>query len=295
MSDDPLRLLTVHAHPDDESSKGPGTIAKYRAEGIMSTLVCCTGGEAGDILNPAMDRPEIRDNLAAVRKDELAQATSIIGYEKVDFLGYHDSGMPDSKDNDRPDNFWNAPMDDAVGRLVGIIRRDRPQVIITYGDEQKYYAHPDHIKVHDISGPAFERAADPMWRPDLGDPWQPLKLYYIEWSIIRMIEMHEKFKELGLESPYEERWAERLGGADLDQLRALDRTTTRVDRRDFYDITQKALLSHATQIDPNERFWFGLPDDVASQVHPYDDYVLVRSLVDTDVPEDDLFAGIAGR
>lgn len=295
MSDDPLRLLTVHAHPDDESSKGPGTIAKYRAEGIMSTLVCCTGGEAGDILNPAMDRPEIRDNLAAVRKDELAQATSIIGYEKVDFLGYHDSGMPDSKDNDRPDNFWNAPMDDAVGRLVRIIRRDRPQVIITYGDEQKYYAHPDHIKVHDISGPAFERAADPMWRPDLGDPWRPLKLYYIEWSIIRMIEMHEKFKELGLESPYEERWAERLGGADLDELRALDRTTTRVDRRDFYDITQKALLSHATQIDPNERFWFGLPDDVASEVHPYDDYVLVRSLVDTDVPEDDLFAGIAGR
>lgn len=295
MSDDSLRILTVHAHPDDESSKGPGTIAKYRSEGILSTLVCCTGGEAGDILNPAMDRPEIRENLADVRRQELAQATSIIGYDKVDFLGYHDSGMPDSEENERPDNFWNAPMDEAVGRLVEIIRRDRPQVLITYGDEHKYYAHPDHIKVHDISGPAFERAADPTWRPDLGDPWQPLKLYYIEWSIVRMVEMHEKFKELGLESPYEERWADRLAGVTLDDLKAMDRTTTRIERSAYYDVAQKALLSHATQIDPNERFWFGLPDDVACKVHPYDDYVLARSLVDTDVPEDDLFAGIPGR
>ena len=133
---DPLRLLTVHAHPDDESSKGASSVAKYRAEGIPSTLVCCTGGEAGDILNPAMDRPEVRDNLAEVRREELARATEAIGYETVEMLGYHDSGMPDMPENARPDNFWNAPLDEAIGRLVAIIRRDRPQVIVTYPEDQ---------------------------------------------------------------------------------------------------------------------------------------------------------------
>lgn len=290
MSNEPLRLLTVHAHPDDESSKGPGTIAKYLDQGIPATLVCCTGGEAGDILNPAMDRPEVRENLHEVRMQELAQATSIIGYDKVELLGYRDSGMPDDEANKRPDNFWNAPIDEATGKLVEIIRRDRPQVIVTYGDDQRYYAHPDHLRVHDISAPAFERAGDPTWYPELGDPWQPMKLYYIEWSLARVQAMHKKFIELGLESPFEERWAARMAEAGI-----VDRTTTRIERSEYYDVGQKALLSHATQIDPNERFWFGLPDDVARLVHPYDDYMLAKSVVGVAFPEDDLFAGIPGR
>ncbi|MCB1257447.1 MAG: mycothiol conjugate amidase Mca [Microthrixaceae bacterium] len=290
MSNEPLRLLTVHAHPDDESSKGPGTIAKYLDQGIPATLVCCTGGEAGDILNPAMDRPEVRENLHEVRMQELAQATSIIGYDRVELLGYRDSGMPDDEANKRPDNFWNAPIDEATGKLVEIIRRDRPQVIVTYGDDQRYYAHPDHLRVHDISAPAFERAGDPTWYPELGDPWQPMKLYYIEWSLARVQAMHKKFIELGLESPFEERWAARMAEAGI-----VDRTTTRIERSEYYDVGQKALLSHATQIDPNERFWFGLPDDVARSVHPYDDYMLAKSVVGVAFPEDDLFAGIPGR
>ena len=105
----PLRLLTVHAHPDDEASKGAPTIAKYLAEGIPSTLVCCTGGECGDILNPAMDRPEIRGNLAQVRREELDASVAAIGYDRLDLLGYRDSGMPDTPENARDDNFWNAP------------------------------------------------------------------------------------------------------------------------------------------------------------------------------------------
>lgn len=290
MSNQPLRLLSVHAHPDDESSKGACTIAKYRDEGILSTLVCCTGGEAGDILNPAMDRPEVRENLHKVRLEELAQATAIIGYDKVELLGYRDSGMPDSEANANPANFWNAPMDEAIGKLVSIIRRDRPQVLVTYGDDQRYYMHPDHLRVHDISAPAFERAGDPMWYPELGDPWQPLKLYYVEWSVAKVRAMHEKFIELGLESPFEERWAARMAEAGI-----VDKTTTRVERSAYYEIGQKALLSHATQIDPNEKFWFGLPDDEARLVHPYDDYVLAKSSVDTTLPEEDLFAGVPGR
>lgn len=296
MSDDPriapypLRLLTVHAHPDDESSKGASTVARYRAEGIPSTLVCCTGGEAGDILNPAMDRPEVRDRLPEVRMEELAQATAIIGYDQVDLLGYHDSGMPDTPVNERPDNFWNAPLDEAVEKLVRIIRRDRPQVIVTYGDDQRHYAHPDHLKVHDITLPAFDRAADPAWYPDAGEPWQPLKLYYSEWSRTRIMNLHAKYLELGLESPFAQ-WIERLQNEDTPP----DRITTRVPIAEHYEVREKALLAHATQIDPNESFWFGLPTEVARDAHPYDDYVLARSLVPTEVPEDDLFAGVPGR
>src|SRR5438270_4305743 len=161
MAETPLCLMTVHAHPDDEASKGSATVAKYAAEGIRTVLVCCTGGEAGDILNPAVDTPEVRANLAAIRMEELEASVRAIGYSKHYMLGYHDSGMPDTETNTRADNFANAPMDEAVGRLVRLIRAERPQVIMTYGDDRKFYPHPDHIKVHEISVEAFDAAGDP--------------------------------------------------------------------------------------------------------------------------------------
>lgn len=285
-----LRLLTVHAHPDDEASKGASTVARYAAEGIPATLVCCTGGEAGDVLNPAMDRPEVRADLAGIRRRELMAAAELIGYDKVEMLGYHDSGMPDTEVNRRPDNFWNADMEEAIGKLVAVIRRDRPQVIVTYGDDQRHYAHPDHLRVHDISVPAFERASDPYWYPELGEPWQPLKLYYTVWSRQRMLGLHEKFLELGLESPFGEEWMERIRHHDQE-----DRVTTMVPVGDFYEVREKALLAHATQVAADSPFWFGLPSEVARDVHPWDDYILARSLVDSELPEHDLFAGVPGR
>jgi len=286
----PLRLLTVHAHPDDESSKGAPSIAKYRSEGIFATLVCCTGGEAGDILNPAMDRPEVRENLPQVRLEELNAAAAIIGYERVEMLGYHDSGMPDSDTNAREDNFWNAPLDSAVERLVRIIRRDRPQVIVTYSDDQQHYAHPDHLKVHEVTLPAFERSGSADWYPDAGEPWQPLKLYYTEWSKERIQALHSKFEELGLESPFGGEWIERI-----EAMESVNRITTRVPIAEFYEVREKALIAHATQVDPTEKFWFGLPTEVARDVHPFDDYVLAQSLVTSELPESDLFAGVPGR
>src|SRR5438874_7746486 len=138
-----LCLLTVHAHPDDEASKGSGTVARYSAEGIRTVLVCCTGGEAGDILNPAADSPAVRANLGAVRADELRRSTEALGYAAVHLLGYRDSGMPDTEHNARPDNFSNAPLDEAVGRLVTVIRAERPQVVVTYGEDRPFYPHPD--------------------------------------------------------------------------------------------------------------------------------------------------------
>jgi mycothiol S-conjugate amidase len=284
-----LCLLSVHAHPDDESSKGAGTVAKYHAEGVHTVLVCCTGGEEGDILNPAMDKPEVRDNLGAVRMEELEQATKVIGYDEVVLLGYRDSGMPDSEANARPESFWQADLDEATGRLVAEIRRTRPQVLITYNEDQRGYPHPDHLRVHDISVLAFDRAGDSAWYPDAGEPWQPLKMYYTVWSRARMLATHEKFLELGLESPFPEDWLKDRPNYD-------DKISTQIEIADYGDVRRQALLAHATQIDPTSPFWFGLPPEVARTVHPYDDYVLARSLVPAgDFPEDDLFAGVRDR
>src|SRR5947209_660004 len=172
-----LCLLCVHAHPDDEASKGAGTVAKYHAEGVHTVLVCATGGEEGDILNPAMDKPEVRGNIHDVRLEELRRSVEIIGYDELIMLGYRDSGMPDSEANKDPRSFAQAELDEAVGRLVEIVRRTRPQVIVTYNEDQQGYPHPDHIRVHDISVAAFEAAADPTRYPDLGPPWQISKMY----------------------------------------------------------------------------------------------------------------------
>jgi mycothiol S-conjugate amidase len=282
---DALCLLTVHAHPDDESSKGAGTVARYHAEGVRTVLVCCTGGEEGDILNPAMDTPEVRENLHQVRMDELQRAAEVIGYDEVVLLGYRDSGMPDSEANRHPDAFANVPLDEAVGRLVAVLRRERPQVVITYGEDQQGYPHPDHIRVHDVTVAAVDATADPDRYPEAGDPWQVPKLYYTVWSRARIVATHERMLELGLESPFDERWFER---PSQDHL-----ITTSIPISDYGDVRRQALLAHATQIDPESPFWFGLPPEVARTVHPYDDYVLARCSVPSEVPEDDLFAGVS--
>ncbi len=285
MADQSLCLLTVHAHPDDESSKGPGTVARYRAEGVHTVLVCCTGGEEGDILNPAMDTPEVRANLHQVRLAELASAAEVIGYHEVVMLGYRDSGMPGTEANERPDCFARAPLDEEVGKLVAVIRRVRPQVVVTYPDEQREYPHPDHLRVHEVSMAAFEAAGDPSRYPEAGEPYAPAKLYYTMWAMARVKGMHEKFLELGLESPFDENWQRRF---DVEQ-----KVTTSVDISGFADVRQDALRAHATQVDPTSKFWFGLPPEVMRTIHPYDDYLLARNqLGPVDVEEDDLFAGL---
>lgn len=280
----PLSLLTVHAHPDDESSKGAGTLAKYSDSGVHTVLVCCTGGEEGDILNPAMDRPEVRENMAEVRRQELVAATGIIGFRRVHWLGYRDSGMPDSEANRHPDCFANAEQEEAVERLVRIIRAERPHVIITYPEEQNGYQHPDHLRVYDITAPAWELAGRPDAFPNSGDPWTPLKLYFSAWSRRRVTLTHQKFNELGLESPFDERWFKR---PDEDH-----KITTTINIRGYYHRRLDALRAHATQVDPESKFWFGLPDQVAEELYPQEDFILADARVPTEPTETDLFAGI---
>jgi len=213
----------------------------------------------------------------------------VLGYDALHMLGYHDSGMPDTEVNHRPDNFANAPLDEAVGRFVKIIRQERPQVIITYREDREFYPHPDHIRVFEISGPAFDAAGDPDQYPDAGEPWQPSKLYYVSWSAARIKALHAAYLERGEESPYE-RWFE---GGRFDRDR--DDFTTLIDVGDFLTKRREALLAHRTQVDPSG-FWMRLPDEVIRQVFPWEEFTLARSLVDTNRQpgefEDDLFAGL---
>lgn len=293
----PLCLLTVHAHPDDEASKGAPTLAMYAARGVRTVLVCCTGGEEGDLQNPHLREPgqpfhglspeDEKALLAEMRPDELARSAEIIGFYHVEMLGYRDSGMPDSPANQHPDCFHMAPVDDAAARLVAIIRRERPQVVITYGDDQKGYPHPDHLKVHEVTVAAWDRAADPSWRPDLGPAWQPLKLYYSTWSRARLIAVHEGMIRLRGESPFDQAWLDRPGSDH--------RITTRLDIGAFLWARSGALRAHATQVDPTEPWWFGLDDHELAEVYPFEEWILARSLVgqpDDGETERDLFAGV---
>ncbi len=282
---DRLCLLSVHAHPDDEASKGAPTVARYHAEGVHTVLVCCTGGEEGDILNPAMDTPEVRADIGRIRMAELKAATDIIGYDDTVLLGYRDSGMPDSEANKNPASFAQAPLDEAVGRLVTAIRRERPQVIITYGDNQNEYPHPDHLRVHEISVLAFDSAGDPGQYPEAGAAFTPSKLYYSVWSGERFRQIHEKFLELGLKSPFDDRW--------LKRMTMTEPFTTTIDVTGYTQVRAEALKAHATQVDPTSPFWFGLPPEVLRDIHPVDELRLAQSRVgSTDVVEDDLFAGL---
>ena len=289
MADD-LCLLQIHAHPDDEASKGAGTSAKYAAEGVRNVLVCCTGGEEGEILNKAMDRPEVLADLHGVRMAELAASAAAIGYDRVEMLGYRDSGMPDTEANARPDNFANAPLDEAVERFVKIIRAERPQVIITYHEDRNWYPHPDHIRVWEISGPAFDAAGDPDQFPDAGEPWLPSKLYYVAWSMARVKALHAVYEERGQESPFK-RWFE----GDNPMPDRDERFTTRIDVSEHLGARRAALLAHATQVDP-EGHWMAIPDELVRGVYPWEDYILARTLVEGTVPEngfeEDLFAGL---
>ncbi|MFN2624676.1 MAG: mycothiol conjugate amidase Mca [Mycobacteriales bacterium] len=285
-----LRLMSVHAHPDDESSKGAATLVRYRAEGVDVVVVTCTGGEAGSILNPAMESPEVEANLVAVRRAELAAAIEILGVRQVD-LGFVDSGLPEAPEGEEPPPlepgcFAMQPVDVPARALVEVIRRERPHVVITY-DESGGYPHPDHIMCHAVSVAAFDAAGDPDRFPDAGEPWSPLKLYYMQpYHKQRVLALHEAMLARGLESPYTERLEQWV-----DKPEDANRVTTRIRCADYFALRDHALLAHRTQVDPNGWF-FKVPLDLQREAWPTEDYELARSLVDTQIPEDDLFAGV---
>ena len=281
-----LRLMAVHAHPDDESSKGAATTAKYVREGAEVLVVTCTGGERGDVLNPKLkDDPHILRDISEVRREEMAAAREILGVDQS-WLGFVDSGLPEG-DPVPPlprGCFYLEPVEVGTEALVREIRRFRPHVVTTY-DENGGYPHPDHVMTHLISVAAFEAAGDPERFPHAGEPWQPLKLYYNGgFSLARIQAFHDALLERGQESPFAE-WIERAGS------RPQRAVTTRVPASEYFDIRDDALRAHATQVDP-DGFFFAVPNAVQAEIWPIEEYELAMSHVATDDDEEDLFAGI---
>lgn len=281
-----LRLMAVHAHPDDESSKGAATMAMYARQGAEVLVVTCTGGERGAILNPKLkDDPEANANLAEVRKREMDRAREILGVEQT-WLGFVDSGLPEGDPlPDLPTGCF-ALMDPEVAArpLVKLVRERKPHVMLTY-DENGGYPHPDHIMTHKVSMLAYELAADPHYLPELGEPWAISKVYYhLTFSPQQAIFVHRYLADRGIESPF----ADRMEWFEAQEQRPM---TTRVDVSHYLDLRDEALRAHATQVDP-DGFFFAISNDVKREVWPTDDYQLRHSRVPVTIPESDLFEGI---
>ncbi|MEU0533818.1 mycothiol conjugate amidase Mca [Amycolatopsis tolypomycina] len=275
-----FRLLSVHAHPDDESSKGAATLARYAAEGVDVLVATCTGGERGDVLNPALDTAETWADLPAIRRREMAAAAEILGVRQR-FLGLVDSGIPGPGEPLPEGCFAALPLPEAAAPLVALIREFRPHVVITY-DETGGYPHPDHIRTHEVTLEAFTAAADPTRYPGCGSPWRPQKLYYqATLSRAWFQAIHEATLAAGQESSMTEVLAE----LPPDKLPI----TTRVRCEAYFATRDRALLAHATQVDPAHPF-FAHSREIERQVWPHEDYHLAHPTPTT--PEADLFTGV---
>jgi mycothiol S-conjugate amidase len=281
------RLLAVHAHPDDESSKGAATYAYYRSIGAEVMVVSCTGGERGSILNEGLDeRPAAERDLAGVRRREMQRAQAVMGIEHR-WLGYQDSGMPDEGVPLPSASFAAIPLEISAEPLVRIIRRYKPQVLVTY-DEKGGYPHPDHIRAHEVSLFAMRAAADPTQYPDAGPAWKISKLYYDRiFSGQRLRSVYNLLTERQPESPLIEAMAGMRSWMDESPSLA----TTRVPSGDFFEVGNEALRSHASQVAPDSPFFFW-PIDLQREAWPTEDFQLIESTVETELPETDLFAGI---
>jgi LmbE family N-acetylglucosaminyl deacetylase len=302
----PLSLMLVHAHPDDECVSTAGTLLRCAEEGIPTVLVCCTSGEEGEIHDPDLDPVEAKPRLGEIRRGELRCAAEKLKVGQLELLGYRDSGMMGTPENQNPTSFHQADLTEATERLVRLIRRYRPTVLASYNDFGSY-GHPDHIKAHEITRLAFDKAADPSFAPEPGiAPWQPLKLYEIamvreqvlRWRDAGEEERRKKAAEqaaAGIEpdpvDPEKERRGREFFQTMLDRSTPVAEVTTRIGVRKYRDTIIGAIRCHRTQFAPDSRWieeWMSSESDLDN----IDYYNLIRSHVPTSAREDDLFAGL---
>ena len=310
MATEPLTLMTVHAHPDDEVVFTGGLLALSHDQGINTVLVMCTNGEEGEIHDPDLDPEEAKPRLGEIRRRELAGAVQALGIDVVEYLDYHDSGMVGTEANANPACFHQADKEEAAARLVALVRRYRPQVLVTY-DEFGAYGHPDHIAANVITHLAFDRAGDPAYRPDLGEPFQPAKLYYTTWNEEGWKQAREMYIERGLKWPWNEEEQQQdadpehqSGEEEAQQAQAAAEeppprytpppTTTRINVHAYGARTRAAAECHRTQFGADSLF-ATMPEDIALVAWGEEHLSRVRSTVAAPDEETDVFAGLRGQ
>jgi LmbE family N-acetylglucosaminyl deacetylase len=270
----PLTLMAVHAHPDDESSGG-GILATYSDQGIRTIIVTCTNGEYGDApggIKPGQDGHD-RQAVAQLRLAELRQAVKVLGVSHLETLGYHDSGMAEWEYKADPDAFCNVPLEEVAGRIAGLIEAYRPQVLVSY-DDAGAYQHPDHVH----ASRAAQRAATATGIPAKvylstmrGSSWRKI------WEALR--DLGEKVPD-SAEDPARARRA----------MESEQRITTTIDIRPVLSRKREALLTHGSQI--NDSWFSKLPPEIAEQAFGYEYFIRAVDKTGTPIPEDDLFAGL---
>jgi N-acetyl-1-D-myo-inositol-2-amino-2-deoxy-alpha-D-glucopyranoside deacetylase len=293
------RLLLVHAHPDDETINNGATMARYVAEGVGVTLLTCTLGEEGEVLVPELEQlaADQADQLGGYRIWELRTAMDALGVTDIRFLGgpgrYRDSGMMGTPANEKPRAFWNADLDEAVAHAVAVVREVRPQVVVTY-DENGGYGHPDHIQAHRVAMGAVEAAADPDYRPELGEAWSVAKVYWCCYPRSVLQQGIDAMAAAGDETFFE-------GVTSADEIPFAvpdEEVAAAVDGRAFVDHKDAAMRAHPTQIQVDGPF-FALSNNLGMEVLGVEYYRLVRGERGPagEGPngwEDDLFAGLQG-
>src|SRR5262245_14978683 len=277
-----LTLMAVHAHPDDEAISTGGVLARYADEGLRTVLVTCTGGEVGEISDSTLATIE---TLAEVRRKELERACEILRVGRLHLLGYRDSGMMGTPDNAHPSSFFQASLEEATGRLVTLVRRERPQVLVTY-DESGFYGHPDHIRAHQITVAAFEASGDPARWPQSGPAWQPAKLYYTAVARSAIKNLGRLLSEAGIKAPFGDGEGREPEIGIADEL-----ITTQVDVSAQVERKRQALMAHATQMGP-EVFFAKMPPALFYRIFGQESFHLARGRAGASGREDDLFAGL---
>lgn len=272
---EPLTLMSVHAHPDDEASGG-GILATYADQGIRTVVVTCTNGEYGDApggIKPGQPGHD-PEAVARLRLAELEESARILKVSDVEALGYHDSGMPDWEYKDRPEAFSNVPLEEVAGRIGSLIAKYRPQVLVTY-DDQGAYQHPDHVH----ASRAAQAAA--------AETGIPAKLYLSTMRGSSWRKIWEALRAAGAEVPDWQEDEERSRRA----VESEERITTTIDIRPVLERKREALFAHGTQV--NGDSWFGkIPPEVVEGAFGYEYFIRVADTTGAPLPEDDLFAGL---
>lgn len=277
-------LLCVHPHPDDESIACGGVLARAADAGLRTVVVTCTGGEEGENL-AEIDLGDV--SLVEHRRDELAAALAVLGVTAHHWLGYRDSGMVDTSANAHPECFHLADLDEAAGRLAGILRAERPQVVVS-DDRTGTYGHPDHVKAYAVTVRAVALAADPR-APVAGEPWEVAKRYVHTLGRGRLLAGHRGLLAAGLASPFgdevgDDPAAIPFGSDDAD-------ITTEVDVVPWLERKRAAMAAHRSQISADS-FFLNVPPELTDDLFGVEQFILEEGAHGAPVPEDDLFAGL---